>query len=79
VTSVVQWIGEKLGYRRRPDRADTALQMASEVVNSTRSLKEQLRPFVVEEDPFAAIRFRHRVSSEHEHKVEFDQTPKAPT
>jgi hypothetical protein len=79
VTSFVQWIGEKLGYRRTPDRADAALQMASDVVNSTRSLKEQLKPFIAEDDPFAAIRFRTRVSAEHENKVEFDQTPKAPT
>jgi hypothetical protein len=79
VTSLVQWIGEKLGYSRLPDRADAALEMASEIVTRTRSLREQLRPFTLEDDPFAAIKFRTRVSSDHEQKVEFDQTPKAPT
>lgn len=79
MTSVVEWIGEKLGYRRKPDRADAALEMASEVVNSAKSLREQLMPFAFENDPFAAIRLRSKVSRDHQHGVEFDQTPKAPT
>lgn len=76
--TLVQWIGEKLGYfRRRPDRAEAAIRLTDEVVNQARSIRQQLEPFAMERDPFLSIIRKNKLADDYETATEFDQTPRA--
>lgn len=52
--SLMSWFHEKLNGQRR-DIAREAIDATDEVIIQTRSIRKQLEPFRLEDDPFAAI------------------------
>lgn len=50
----MSWIRGK-GCRRATPRADRAMALTSDVIARSRSLRQQLQPFLKENDPFASI------------------------
>lgn len=75
--TLVQWLGEKLGYLRRHDSSQEAIEMTDEVTNQARSIREQLKPFAGDDDPFSSIISKKTIAVEYENVVEFDRTPRA--
>ena len=76
--TLVQWIYEKIGYAPpAPDRADRAIELMNEVIDKSRSLRQQLEPFALEEDPFTSIVLKKQMAVGYENVVEFDRTPRA--
>lgn len=59
----LDWV-RTMFHGRASKRADDALSLATEVINSSRSIRQQLEPFRSENDPFAAIARWHRISDD---------------
>lgn len=76
--SLMAWIREHLARPSLSAKADRAIDSASEVINSSRSLRKQLEPFTQEADPFASMYYKKAIAAEYESHEEFDGTPRAP-
>lgn len=75
--TLMSWLREHLRCGRTVERADAAINLATDVATSARSLQQQLAPFSRADDPFHAVFTRQALAAEHEKKVEFDETPRA--
>jgi hypothetical protein len=53
---LMTWLYERLGWRSRSDkRYEAALSDVDEVTVAARSLREQIEPYKMSRDPFAAM------------------------
>lgn len=65
----MQWISEKL-HGRGMDRANDALSATTDVINKSRSIRQQLEPYRLDQDPFASIvRWSQISKSVNDHEV----------
>jgi len=64
--SVKSWIRRKLALPASAPRADTAVQLTTEVIDRSRSLRQQLEPFKLRNDPFASIVKAHMLADDYE-------------
>lgn len=70
------WLKKKLS---NTPAADAAIGLVDEVTLQAKSLREQLEPFRLEADPFAAIVIKQIMTQAYEAEVEFMRTPRATT
>lgn len=67
--SVMSWLHEKFGlpHDRPEDTAfRRAMHAANELTTMTRSLREQLKPYCSEDDPFTSIMKKHEMAQEYD-------------
>ncbi len=61
----MSWIRGKLFHQEAP-RVDAAFDLTSEVIDRSRSLRQQLEPYRLNDDPFAAITRSHVLTQDYE-------------
>lgn len=68
--TVMSWIREKLNCKPADDKFIEAIAATEGLAIAARSLREQLEPFKLADDPFAAMMHAKRISRAYEEKQE---------
>lgn len=74
--TIMGWLYSKLGWTAH-DCADDAIAEMDAVTTSVRSVRQQLEPFRLESDPFAAI-MRKQIMTENYESRQVDQIHRGP-
>jgi len=63
---LMTWIREKLLHRTDAPKVDAAFSLTNEVIDRFRSLRQQLEPYRLSDDPLASITKKHTMARDYE-------------
>jgi len=67
--TLMSWLHSLVNSHVRSERFEEALHETDDFTNKVRSLREQLNPYTLDRDPFAAIAKARRFEEEQERNI----------
>lgn len=67
--TLMSWLHSLVSPHTQSDKFDEAIHETDDFTQKVRSLREQIEPFALDRDPFAAISMANRYNEDQERRV----------